>query len=336
MSNPDWDTYYCKHAARLHGWLPAALEYHQELNQAVIKYFTLPDIPAIDIFMLEQAGVLKRDQNGLLPHVVICEEDERKVADIERVVRPPIREAIINASLQDVLTFQDDPLTLHPPPQGWVRSRRDRYRLYLKRSFERLRLFFPFNIINFDPCDNMLTPQIGSNKIYRALERIFVLQKAITEFLLFITTPIAPVHAETLEQFRRDLQNNTESHKDLKDSLLALTGSLDFDQLDEHKRIAIGVAKSVLIRAAHKEGWTCEHKGIYIYENHSGNNYLSSVVRCTQVGNEINPIAYVQDILGIINHMPEYYPYSVSSNDQEIKNHLDGVVAFREASKTAN
>ena len=324
MSDPDWDTYYCKHAARLYGWLPAAVEYRQDVNKAIIKYFTLPDIPAIDIFMLEQAGVLQRDQNGLLPHVVICEEDERKVADIERVVRPPIREAIINASLQDVLTFQDDPLTLHPPPQRWVRSRRDRYRLHLKRSYERLRLFFPFDIINFDPCDSMLMPQINRNKICRALERVFVLQKATTEFLLLLTTPISSIHADTNRQFRDDLHNNTVAHPELKDIP---------NQIDAHKRISLGVAKSILIRAAHHEGWACKHKGIYIYENHSGNKILSSVVRCTQVGSEINTEAYVGDMLDIFNHMPEYYPYSLSSKDQEIKNHLDGVVAFRESSR---
>lgn len=107
MSDPDWDTYYCKHCARLYGWLPAVQEYREKINRETIKYFTLSDVKAIDVFMLEMEGILQRDEKKRLPNVVICEGNPAKVAQIYEVIRPPIKEAVIPEKLQDLLTFQE-------------------------------------------------------------------------------------------------------------------------------------------------------------------------------------------------------------------------------------
>ncbi len=70
MTIPDWDNYICKHCARYYGWLPASKEFAARIRKKHVKYFTLSDTQAIDIFMFEMEGVLVRDGNNMLPEVV--------------------------------------------------------------------------------------------------------------------------------------------------------------------------------------------------------------------------------------------------------------------------
>lgn len=330
MSIPDWDTYVCKHCARLYGWLPAAIEYRQGIRKASLKYFTLCDVQAIDIFMFEKEGILARDANGRLPNVVICEEDPHKVPEIMQIVRPPIDEAIVNASLEDVLAFEDDEFTLTTPTNTWVRDRQKRRRLKTKQKYERLRLFFPFDIVNFDPYNSLLDPGMRENRIYRALERLFELQRTTDEFLLFLTTPLSRIHRDTEDTFREDLRCNISQHADIKEWLEASWGTIEYDKAEEMKRLALSIAKSIVIPAAQREGWSCVHKGIYIYENQSGHKMLDSVVLCSQRPTENSDPLYLDDILHIICDMPEYYSYAWSASNSEVKEHLNSIVTFRE------
>lgn len=331
MSTPDWDNYVGKHCARLYGWLPAAREFRQGIKKATLKYFTLCDVQAIDIFMLEKEGILVRDANGRLPNVVICEEDARKIPEILQVVRPPLHEAIVNASLEDVLTFEDDDFTLTTPLNAWVRDKGKRRRLHTKRKYELLRLFFPFDIINFDPYNNLLDPGIGENRIYHALERVFELQKTTSEFLLFVTTPLAEIHESTEQMFRADFHDNVSKYPEVKEGMEAFWGTVDYDKAEELKRVALSIAKSLVIPAARRAGWNCYHKGIYVYENQSGRKMLDLVLHCWQSSDGVDDTLYLEDILRIIiSGMPEYYPFNWSSSNSEVKEHLDSVVAFRE------
>lgn len=333
MSSFDWDTNYCKHCARLYGWLPATKEYQEKIKKPTVKYFTLPDIQAIDIFMLEREGILSRDDNGKLPNVVICEGCFPKVPEILRVVRPPLKDAIIPEKLQDVLTFEDDEFTRRAP-LGSTRHRdpKMRRKLRIKLHYERLRLFFPFDIINFDPYDSLLKPDLPQNKLYQALERIFHLQKLTVRFLLFITTPVYDIPDYSVGRFRNDFQDNVSKYPNIADILLSSVGTTDYDKVEETKRTALGVAKSIVIRAARGQGWNCEHKGIYVYENPNGHKMLSSVIECTQLGGELDESSYVEELARIITHMPRYYPYSDTSTNQEVKEHLHKIVEYRKKS----
>jgi len=332
--SPDWDTYYCKHCARLYGWLPASKDYREQAKKATIKYFTLSDTKAIDIFMFEMEGLLARDKSGTLPNVVICEGDWKKVPEILKVVRPPIKEAIITGRLQDVLTFEDDEYTKATPVDAYEKDPKKRARLRLKRNFERLRLYFPFDIINFDPCDSLLNPDIANNRLYQALESVFELQKSTGRFLLFITTPLFNVAPKSISQLREDYEGNVSKYSKITEALLSSVKATDYGKIDENKRFAMGVAKSVTLRAARNKGWDCEHKGIYIYENEIGHKILSSVVSCTQMSGEPSETSYVVDIIRIISGMPNYYSYSASSSNQKVKENLGKIVQFREESRT--
>ncbi len=330
-SEPNWDTYHCKHCARLYGWLPASKEYLKLAKKANIKYFTLPGTKAIDIFMFEMEGLLLRDKKtGTLPNVVSCEEIQDKVPEILDVVRPLTKEAIIIGKLQDVLAFEDDEYTKITPLNAYSKDPKKRKQLRLKRTFERLRHFFPFDIINFDPCDNLLNPDITENRLCKALERIFELQYSTDKFLLFVTTPLFDVAAGSKNKLKEDYQSNVSKYPKIGEALLSSVKTTDYDKIDGNKKFAIGVAKSIILRAATNKGWECEHKGIYIYDNEGGNRFLNSVILCTKVSVEPNVTSYAADVIRIIKDMPTYYSYTRSSSDQTVKEHLKRVVEFRE------
>ena len=333
MSEPDWDTYYCKHCVRLYGWLPASKEYLERAKKANIKYFTLSGTKAIDIFMFEMAGLLPRDKSGKLPNVVICEEILDKVPEILDVVRPPTDEAIIIGKLQDVLAFEDDEYTKIAPLNAYSKDPKKRAQLRLKRTFERLRLFFPFDIINFDPCDSLLSEDIAENKLYLALENVFELQKLTANFLLFVTIPKIDVADSSINRLRSDFEDNVYKYPEINKALLSSTKTIDYDGVDENKRIALGVAKSIVLRAARKKGWNCQHKGIYVYENEHGHRILNLVILCAQASGEPSESSYVEDLVRIIRDMPKYYSFSESSSNKQLKEHLNEIVRFREKSR---
>ena len=176
MNSIDWDNRYIKHCVRKNGWLPASLEYMKRVKKESIKYFTLCDSQAIDIVMLEKAGILKRDMNGKLPNVIICEGDPNKLIDIYRVVKPPLDEFIINEKLEDLLTLRGivevemSGAAKFDTPRG--KEERKRIRLY--RRFEKFKMCLPFDIINFDPSNSLLDRTIDSNRLYQALESFFL------------------------------------------------------------------------------------------------------------------------------------------------------------------
>lgn len=333
MSGPDWDVYYCKHCARFYGWLPAIQDYIKQTNKEIVTYFTLSDVQAIDVFMLEMEGILTRDARNRLPNVVICEGEPSKIAAILEIIRPPVKEAIIPDKLQDLLTFEDDEYTRTISRDERPKSRAIRKRLQTKHNLETLKKYLPFNIINFDPNDNLLKPAPSTNKLYKALENVFELQKTIDSFLLIITTPIYDVAPDSNEMMKRDFVKNVEKYIQIREALLKSVKTVDCDEIDESVRIAYGFAKSIVMPAARSKGWSCEHKGIYVYENEHGNEYLSSAIKCFNVGNTPDESSYVADVTSVINNMPNYYSYSDSLSDQAVKKHLSKIIEFREESR---
>ena len=57
---------------------------------------------------------------------------------------------------------------------------------------------------------------------------------------------------------------------------------------------------------------------------------LSSVVQFSKACNTPSESVYVEDIVGVINHMPEYYSYEESVKNKEVKKHLEQIIKYRE------
>jgi hypothetical protein len=331
MSNADYDRYYAKHCARYYGWLPASIAYRKQIKKKPLKYFTLCAEEAIDVFMLEQAGVLSRDKNRNLPNVYICESDEEIAMHIYPLVRPPIREALIIARLERILTFQDNEHTRGRSPDDYDRSRHIRKMLRIKGWAQRLESYFPFDIINFDAYGNFLNPDNEANRLlYQSFERIFELQEPIDTFLLFVTTPITHIHADFQSQFKDDFESNVSTYPEIHSASLSAIGTIAYDEIDENKRTALGFAKSIVLATARRTGWRSEHRGIYIYQNRSLRKMLSSVIQFYKAGTAPDESAYVEDVVRVIQRMPEYYSYEDSLANQEVREHLERVKEYRE------
>jgi hypothetical protein len=330
VNGPNWDERYGKHYVRRDGWLPASREYMIKTGKAKVKYFTLCDVQAIDVFMLELAGVLRRDNNGRLPNVIICEGDMSKVAEINRLVKPPLDEAIIPESLEELITFKDDEYTRTTPLKTYEKDRLKRKRLRLKERHERFKMFMPFDIINFDPCNSILRQGLEGNKLYEALEEIFELQKLTNQFLLFVTTGISEIHPGIARKFERELGENLEKHPRLKDAMIKRLGEVTYSKIPEEYRIPICFVKSLMVDIARRKGWYCEHEGVFVYENPDRSRMLASVVFCTQAGEELDEEAYLNDIIGVVEGQMAYHSHASAVKDQSIKDDLGEIIDYRE------
>ncbi len=326
----NYDTYIGKHCARYYGWLPASKEFKNLIDKPSLKYLTLCACQAIDVFMLELEGVLQRDERKRLPNVIICEKDPGDAAEIFRVVRPPLQEAIIVAPLEDMLTFKDTDETKGLSPEAYVRDRSLRRLLRIKGLSQRIKQHFPFDIINFDTYGNLLNPAPERNRLYQAFERIFALQQGADEFLLFVTTPISDIHPDVESSLKVGLESNVSSYARVRRALESSAGTVRYQEIDEKKRIAVGFAKSLVIPAAQRTGWDHNHRGIFVYDAPSGRTMLSSVVEFTKASAGSTGPTYLDDIIRVIEHMPRYYSYEDSLQDNEVKDHLQKVKEYRE------
>jgi len=322
-----WDNYYSKHCARFYGWLPASEKFKSERLRKKLKYLTLCDTNAIDIFMLEMAGVLTRDENKFLTDVIICEKDSEKINEIFQIVRPPLKESIIQGKIQKLLLFEDDDQTINIDPDSDVRSRKLRLKLNLKKNAQKLKSYFPFDIINFDPWESLLKPD---SEIFKAFEKIFELQKSINSFLLFVTTPIS--HTENIQdRFKDDFKSNINTFPEIKKVASEVLDTNKFDFIDdENKQMAIGFGKTIIAKIAKQHGWCSYHHGISVYENDSHRKLLSAVI---EFSIERDNSWYSGDIVNIIKNMPHYYSYESSKNDEKVVEHLKTVVKNREQIK---
>lgn len=323
----DWDNYYSKHCTRFYGWLPASKEFKERKGDSKIKYLTLCDTNAIDIFMLEMEGVLQRDANQTLTGVTICEMEESKLADIFKNVNPPLRESIVKGKIQQLLLFQDTLELQLMDPDGDVRNREIRRKLNMRRDAVRLQISFPFDIINFDPCDSIINPD---KEMFQALNKIFEFQKDIDEFLIFSTTPIH-LNDAVSKLFSEDFKKNIEDHEVIKIASEHTLHTLDFDAIDdEHKRAAIGFGKTLIAKLSIKNGFISDQLGIYIYKSNNGTTMMSSVTLLSKANGKKPIDWYPSQIVKIIQEMPIVYEPEYAEANQDVKNHLIAVLQRRE------
>jgi hypothetical protein len=312
MTEPNYDYYYAKHFARYHGWLPASLECKKLFGRKPIKYFTLCAREAIDVFMLESVGVLERNRTGHLPNVIICECKEKAALDILKLVRPPLKEAMLVGEIEKILLYQDTPETRRLSPDEDYRDARLRRIMMYKRLFQRITQLFPFDIINFDPYGNFLDPDLNENRLCQSFEKILEFQKATDKFLLFITTPIDRIHPAFMKRLEENVKLNIARYSTVRDALQESIGAKVYNEIDEKKAKSLGFAKAVIIATARNNGWECKHQGIYVYESPKGRIMMSSIVWFYKAPSEPDGIAYLQDVIRIVQQMPKYCSHEQS------------------------
>jgi len=185
-------------------------------------------------------------------------------------------------------------------------------------------------LINFDPCNSILEKALEVNKLYKALEKIFELQKLTNHFLLFVTTSISNTHVSIERKCMKELSGNLEKYPRLKDAMIKRMGEVKYNKIPEQYRIPICFVKSFIVDIARRKGWYCEHKGVFVYENPNKSKMLASVVFCTQASGEQKEEAYLNDIIGVIEGQMKYYSNASALRDKSIKDDLKAIIDYRE------
>jgi hypothetical protein len=327
-----YDTYYGKHWVRKDGWLPTSKTYAQKNKKKYLKYFTLCAEEAIDIFLFEREGLLHRDKNQELQDVFICEKNGNVAQRILELVRPPLKEAIFIGKLESIINFEDDHHTFNIDPDNDEISRKSfgvREKLKNKEMHNRLLKSFPFDVINFDIVENMLRDT--ETPLLKALSKVFELQTN-DNFLIFITAPIEDINPNLFANFKVALENNTASHSEIKTAFEEQFEKKEFNDIDTLNRIAIGFSKHIIIPFAQNFNWTCNHHGIFIYENNNNRKMMNVIVELTKGQNQTD---YIQDIIKVINEMPTYMPY-LEVYPTEIVEDLRSVIEYREELRNKN
>jgi len=327
----NWDEYYSKHCVRYYGWLPVCKALFQKKKK--IKYLTLSDINAIDIFMLELEEVLKRDSNKVLTDIIICESELEKIQQIFENVRPPLQESIINGKIEQLLLFEDKPKYNRLQNDDPI-SRELRRTLNLRSEALRFQNEFPFDIINFDPCASILNPRKDTFKTVGKIVEFQRKNKA-DNYLLIITTPITKF-LDAKNEFKKlaidDYQSNLNNYSSIEEKSNELFGTINFEEIESsHKQNAIAFGKTIVAKLIKKLGLSAINHGIYIYENKDKRYMLSSVVEV--ITKPKNENWYQNEIVKIMEDMPTEFTYKGSLKNKEVVQHLQSIVNHREKIK---
>ncbi len=331
----NYDEHYTKHCVRYYGWLPAGKEFMLGIRGRPIKYFTLCAEQAIDIFMFELAGILRRDSGGMLPNVTICEAREDLASRICNLVKPPLRDAVLVGELEDIFNFENTPATQNRSSDEDDRDSEIRRMLRLKGLNERMKAQSPFDIVNFDPYKSLVNPCFTKNRLYHAFSKLFELQEKTDSFLLFVTTDVSSVDQDVESQFRKCVNDNYLRHATIRDSLEKTQGANSQDPyaaLSVAQKKAFGFTKAVLISAAKDKNWFCEHQGIYFYTSKGGGGQmLSSVVKCFRGPAGGFEEMYIRDVTKVMTTMPRVFSLRDARKDHKVQKHLRTVIKHRDA-----
>src|SRR2546423_4463299 len=168
MPHIDYSTDIFKHYVRSEGWLPACRQQARAIRNRSkkfpLRYFTFCAADAIDVFMLERAGILRRsEETGRLEGVFFCERNEEDFGRIADLIGSPAQG--FQGEFERIVLFEDDADTqgreLYGDDVAEAYSDEVRRKLRCKDAHRRLRNEFPFDIINLDLFGIMFPPRRG-------------------------------------------------------------------------------------------------------------------------------------------------------------------------------
>jgi len=244
-----------KHYVRLEGWLPfaqrrlKAIRANRKPNQQRgLRYFTFCAVGALDVLMLDVAGVIKKN-DGRFDNVVFFDYKDEQVLETQRRIPGAIG---FPGKFTPVVTDEDpvgdaqieaqEPLSENTGELDEKKVRERQRRLDIRKRF---RLRFPFDLINLD-LEEFLFKQLDPfpGQVVKAMKRVFEWQRQpiinakgheeyLKGFTLMFTTKIGPpaMHPDYLEMLRTYLRRNIASQPSLLDQLENRAGLRDIDQL---------------------------------------------------------------------------------------------------------
>lgn len=286
MTDIDYATDVLKHYVRKNGWLPACREQRGAVSpskQNPLRYFTFCAAEAIDVFMLERAGILRRsNDNGRLESVFFCERDEEVFGKIARLIGSP--DQGFQGEFEDIVLFEEDEDTR----ERELYSNRNEFfpadvrkKLRHKDAHQRLRDAFPFDVINLDLFGIMFPPRGPVvAPILKAILRVLEWQtEALSsrppnrrnkQFALFLTSHVdrENTNEAAVEQLINRVSVNISTYEGFRSAFAERYGHLDAAALagsDFPEFFCLALAKYIAHKALHNLGWEVRFKSTYLY-----------------------------------------------------------------------
>lgn len=361
----DFETDPLKHYVRRHGWLAAAKRQkwtiRKRSKKIPLRYFTFCASKAIDVFMLEREGILKRSgETGRLEGVYFCEENDEDFGRIADLIGNP--ENGFLGTFEDIVLFEDDKDTdgkelKDELESGDVYSDEVREKLGRKDTHYRLRKAFPFDIINLDVCGNIFPPKEGI---------ITPLLDSILQILKWQTESKFPINKNECKQFTlfltsRISQNRINANviQQLAKLVIGNMGNLKFHQafMEQHKHdqvqkllsenfaefLSLALPKFIIQKALYDHGWEVTPHSTYLFhrDNKWDKNNPYQIMHAILVYKRIpdfqkrfdlpNTDQYIQSVTQLIDNGIVWVDGMIKNPriHRELKEDLSKIVALR-------
>jgi hypothetical protein len=283
-----------KHYVRVKGWLPLCSARNRRLRRRVprlrrsLRYFTFCAVNAVDVLMLDLAGVIKRSDSGRFDSVYFFDRTLELVAQTQD--RIPGSIGFHGDFLKTVLAPYEH-VDLHQAPDGGgdplsalteEENRRDvRKRQVLQAIKRDFQSAFPFDVLNLDLQDFAFKPKDKiPGDVIRALHRLCewqrrpLVSKTGPEFLegftLLFTTRVGPPNLR--EDYSRmlfnSLKRNIAADRSLADLLRQRSG-LEIGQLQQQdltRFFELGLPK-VIANVLMEQDWYIDpNPGVLVFK----------------------------------------------------------------------
>ena len=280
----NFETDPLKHYVRKYGWLAAASEQKQAVEnrskRIPLRYFTFCAAEAIDVFMLEHEGILKRsEQTGRLEGVYFCEADPDKFGVIADLIGSP--EQGFQGEFEKIVLFEDDDDTKEKAfEDDEFHSAEIRKKLRYKDAHHRLREAFPFDIINLDVCGVMFPPRKDiMAPLLKSIIQILKWQweskfsisgRECNQFTLFLTSHIDPddTNQNAIGQLENRVVQNIRENGNFRTAFIKQYGHNQVKKLVREnfaEFFCIALPKFIIHEALFRLGWEVTCGPTYLY-----------------------------------------------------------------------
>lgn len=376
--NPiDWDSDVPKHFVRTKGWLPGCGHQYRLVKsqrrrgrRVPFKYFTFCGSKAVDVFMLERAGILKRsEKTGRLQGVYFCEQLPDDFHDTQVLLGADAVGFLGN--FEQICLFENGSDT---EGRRLTDSEAEYYEAPVREKLKvkEAHLGFidssPYDVINLDVSGVMFPPRDAvASPMLRAMRQMFDWQNrpdaqdghACEAFTLLLTTHIdaSELNQAAVSQLLQRMNDNVERYVDYSTELQATYRVGTAEELAERDFsifYALALPK-IVIEDALKTGWDVEYRGILLYTRlyeETGEPYrmMASVAlvkrRPPELEEELHPEGgpwperirdrYVQEIVEIVHYGAYHLDADIGDPQQfaEVERDLKKVVEFRDTVRT--
>ena len=366
MNHINFEADILKHYVRKYGWLKATKQQEHAIEgrseRIPLRYFTFCAAEAIDVFMLEREGILRRsEQTGRLETVYFCERDDDKFGIIADLIGSP--EHGFRGLFERIVLFEDDEETEGKTLEGELEAEQPyttelREKLRYKNEHCRLRKAFPFDIINLDVFGVMFPPRQGI--IAPLLESIIQILKWQTEswssindcecnrFTLFLTSHIDPslTNQAAIEQLKNRVTDNINTSDVFQSAFVDQYGHNQVQKLSCEKFaefFCLALPKFIIHRALFDFGWqvTCGPTYLYNRDDRWVENKRYQIMHTVSIYERIPDFQqsldvpstgqYIQSVTQLVNDGVEWVDNVIESETKrELQEDLKKIVELRD------